>query len=98
MIDPTHTYPRFSYNHLGLSTQLSRFNQTSGTVVFDKAAQTAAVDVTIDMTSVDTGFPTFNEHIQGGRLPRHRPVPDRDLQVHQGACSRVTSRWPSTAT
>jgi polyisoprenoid-binding protein YceI len=64
-IDPTHTYPRFSYNHLGLSTQLSRFNQTSGTVVYDKAKQTASVDVVIDMKSVDTGFATFNEHIQG---------------------------------
>ena len=51
-IDPTHTYPRFSYNHLGLSTQLSRFNQTSGTVVYDKAKQTASVDVVIDMKRI----------------------------------------------
>ena len=64
VIDPTHTYPRFSYSHFGLSTQLSRFNQTSGTVVLDKAAKTASVDIVIDMTSVDTGFATFNEHIQ----------------------------------
>ena len=65
VIDPSHTFPRFSYNHLGLSTQLSRFNQTSGTVVYDKAKQAASVDVVIDMKSVDTGFATFNEHIQG---------------------------------
>ena len=64
VIDPTHTYPRFSYSHFGLSTQLSRFNKTSGTVVLDKAARTASVDIVIDMTSVDTGFATFNEHIQ----------------------------------
>jgi polyisoprenoid-binding protein YceI len=64
VIDPSHTYPRFSYSHLGLSTQLSRFNQTTGTVVLDKAARAAAVDVVIDMTSVDTGYATFNEHIQ----------------------------------
>jgi polyisoprenoid-binding protein YceI len=64
-IDPAHTFPRFSYNHLGLSTQLSRFNQTTGTVVYDKAKQTASVDVVIDMKSVDTGFATFDEHIQG---------------------------------
>lgn len=64
VIDPTHTYPRFSYSHFGLSTQLSRFNKTSGTVVLDKVAKTASVDVVIDMTSVDTGFATFNEHIQ----------------------------------
>jgi polyisoprenoid-binding protein YceI len=64
-IDTTHTFPRFSYSHLGYSTQLSRFDKTTGTVVFDKAAKTGAVDVTIDTTSVDTGFATFNEHIQG---------------------------------
>ena len=64
VIDPTHTFPRFSYSHFGLSTQLSRFNKTSGTVVLDKAAKTASVDIVIDMTSVDTGFATFNEHIQ----------------------------------
>jgi polyisoprenoid-binding protein YceI len=64
-IDPSHTFPRFSYNHMGLSTQLSKFNKTTGTVVFDKAAKTGAVDVVIDMKSVDTGFAVFDGHIQG---------------------------------
>ena len=63
-IDGTHTYPRFSYSHFGYSTQLSRFNKTSGTVVLDAAAKTGAVDITIDTKSVDTGYPTFDEHIQ----------------------------------
>jgi len=64
-VDPTHTFPRFSYNHMGMSTQLSRFNKVTGTVSYDKAAKTGAVDVTIDMTSVDTGSTLFNGHIQG---------------------------------
>jgi len=64
-LDQTHTFPRFSYNHLGMSTQLSRFNTTTGTVVLDKAAKTGSVDVTIDMKSVDTGSTVFNGHIQG---------------------------------
>lgn len=66
VIDGTHTFPRFSYNHLGLSTQLSRFNNTSGTIVLDREARTGEVDIVIDTTSVDTGYDTFNEHIQGG--------------------------------
>lgn len=65
VIDNSHTFPRFSYDHFGYSTQLSRFNKTTGTVVLDKAAKTGAVDITIDMKSVDTGFPVFDEHIQG---------------------------------
>ena len=64
-IDSSHTFPRFSYSHLGLSTQLSRFNKTTGTVVLDKAAKTGSVDVVIDMKSVDTGFTVFDGHIQG---------------------------------
>ena len=64
-VEPTHTFPRFSYNHLGYSIQLSRFDKTSGKVVFDKAAKTGSVDITIDTKSVSTGAATFNEHIQG---------------------------------
>jgi polyisoprenoid-binding protein YceI len=64
-VDGTHTFPRFSYSHFGYSTQLSRFNKTTGTVVLDKAARTGAVDIVIDTKSVDTGYATFDEHIQG---------------------------------
>ena len=33
--------------------------------MLDKAAKTASVDIEIDTKSVDTGYATFNEHIQG---------------------------------
>lgn len=65
VVDGSHTFPRFSYSHFGLSTQMSRFNTTTGTVVLDQEARTGSVDIEIDMRSVDTGFATFNEHIQG---------------------------------
>lgn len=64
-LDNTHTFPRFSYSHFGYSTQLSRFDTTRGTVVYDAAAKTGSVDITIDAKSVNTGYATFNEHIQG---------------------------------
>jgi polyisoprenoid-binding protein YceI len=64
-VDGTHTYPRFSYSHLGYSTQLSTFSKTSGKVVFDAEAKKGSVDIVIDMKSVNTGFADFNEHIQG---------------------------------
>lgn len=65
VLDPSHSFPRFSYDHMGMSKQILRFNKTSGTVVLDKEAKDAKVDVTIDMTSIDTGFEMFDEHIQG---------------------------------
>ena len=64
-IDGSHTFPRFSYSHFGYSTQVSRFDSTTGTVVFDADAKTGSVDISIDMKSVNTGFADFNGHIQG---------------------------------
>lgn len=64
VVDGNHTFPRFSYSHFGFSTQLSRFNKTTGKIVFDKEAKTGEVDVVIDTKSVDTGS-ILDEHIQG---------------------------------
>ncbi len=64
-IDPTHTFPQFSYDHMGLSKQTLRFNKTTGTVSLDAKAQKASVNIEIDMKSVDTGFVMFDGHIQG---------------------------------
>ena len=65
VIDHTHTFPRFSYSHFGFSTQTSRFDKTSGKIVLDRQAKTGSVEVNVETTSVDTGYPLFNEHIQG---------------------------------
>jgi polyisoprenoid-binding protein YceI len=64
-VDGSHTFPRFAYSHFGYSTQISRFDKTTGTVVFDADAKTGSVDISIDMKSVNTGFADFNGHIQG---------------------------------
>ncbi len=64
-VDPSHTFANFSYNHMGLSQQVSRFNDTNGTIALDLDAKTGEVAIEIDTTSVNTGFPAFNEHIQG---------------------------------
>ena len=63
-IDNSHTYPHFTYNHLGFSNQTHKFDKTSGTVVLDRKAKTGSVDVTIDATSVNTGYALFNEHLK----------------------------------
>ena len=64
-IDGSHTFPRFSYSHFGYSKQLSKFDKTTGTITIDREAKTGSVDVTIDTKSVDTGYPLFDQHIQG---------------------------------
>ena len=64
LIDGNHSMARFSYSHFGYSTQLSRFDKTSGKIVLDKEAKQGAINVTIQTTSVNTGYALFNEHIQ----------------------------------
>ena len=64
IIDNSHTYPHFTYSHFGFSNQSHKFDKTSGKVVLDRAAKTGSVDVTIDATSVNTGYALFNQHIQ----------------------------------
>jgi polyisoprenoid-binding protein YceI len=63
--EPNHTFVRFSYNHMGFSTQESRFNKVTGDITFDPAAHSGSVDISIDTKSVDTGSDLFNQHIQG---------------------------------
>ena len=65
VVDSTHTFPSFSYSHFGMSIQMSKFDKTTGTVTLDKEAKSGAVEVTIDMKSVSTGYAAFDEHIQG---------------------------------
>ena len=62
-IDPNHTFPMFAVNHLGFSEQHGRFDKTSGTITLDMAAKKGSVDLTIATTSLDMGFPLWNEHI-----------------------------------
>jgi polyisoprenoid-binding protein YceI len=59
-IDPTHTFPSFEADHMGLSVWRGKFNQNAGTVVLDKAAGQGSVDITIDMTSIDFGLDIMN--------------------------------------
>ena len=64
-IDPTHTYPSFEADHMGISVWRGKFNGSSGTVVLDKAAQTGSVDVSIDTASVDFGLDALNKWAVG---------------------------------
>jgi polyisoprenoid-binding protein YceI len=67
-IDPTHTFVTFEIGHFGASTNRGRFDKKQGTVEFDRAAKTGKVDITIDTTSVNSGTPAFDKHLQSADL------------------------------
>ena len=63
-IDPSHTFVTFEIGHMGTSTNRGRFDKKEGTVQFDRAGKTGKVDLTIDATSLSTGTPNFDKHLQ----------------------------------
>jgi polyisoprenoid-binding protein YceI len=64
-IEPNHTYPRFEYNHLGISTHHGQFDKTWGKIVLDRAAKTGSVDITVDMSSINMGSSKLEDHLRG---------------------------------
>lgn len=62
-IDPSHTFPSFEADHFhGLSIWRGKVNSTTGTVIWDKEAQTGSVDVTMDMATIDFGHEGLNKN------------------------------------
>ena len=64
-IEPTHTYPSFEADHMGVSVWRGKLNKTSGTVTLDKAAGTGTLDVSIDLASIDFGLDAMNQWATG---------------------------------
>ncbi len=68
VVDPSHTYPSFEADHMGLSIWRGKFTKTSGKVTLDRKAKTGSVDITIDASTIDFGFAKMNEHARGKEM------------------------------
>jgi len=66
--DPAHTFATFEIRHFGTSTNRGRFDKTEGSVQLDRADKSGKVDLTIDMASINTGFPPFTKHLRSADL------------------------------
>jgi len=64
-IDPSHTYPSFEADHMGMSLWRGKFNKTSGALVLDSEAGKGSVDVQIDLDSIDYGQDGLNAWARG---------------------------------
>ena len=67
-LDPTHTFASFEIGHFGTSTNKGRFDKKEGSVQLDRAAKTGKLEVTIDATSINSGTPAFDKHLQSADL------------------------------
>jgi polyisoprenoid-binding protein YceI len=68
VIEPTHTFATFEISHFGASVNRGRFDKKEGSVQIDRAAKSGKVELTIDMTSINTGTEAFNKHLQSADL------------------------------
>jgi polyisoprenoid-binding protein YceI len=69
VLDPKHTYPSFSADHMGgLSVWRGKFTDTTGKVVYDKDAKSGTIDVTVNISSIDFGNPKLDEHAKSAEF------------------------------
>ena len=67
-IEPTHTYPSFEADHMGLSYWRGKLNKSAGTIVYDKASGAGSVDVQMDLASIDFGLDAMNAWARGDKF------------------------------
>lgn len=64
-VDPVHSSVVFRVKHLGVVNVYGRFNEISGTVVFDKENPSkSAVDFSVPVESVDTHVQKRDQHLK----------------------------------
>lgn len=67
-IDPTHTYPSFETDHMGISVWRGKFNKSKGSVMLDREAGIGRVVVQIDPDSIDFGLDQLNSIARGSQF------------------------------
>ena len=68
-IDPQHSSAQFSVRHMAISTVRGAFSKVNGTIVLDdKDISKSTVDVTIDVSTVDTREPARDNDLRSEKF------------------------------
>jgi polyisoprenoid-binding protein YceI len=68
-LDPQHSSAQFSVRHLGISTVRGAFSKVTGTVNYDEQdVSKSSVDVTIDVSTVDTREPARDKDLRSDKF------------------------------
>jgi polyisoprenoid-binding protein YceI len=67
-LDASHTSIHFAVSHFDISRMRGRIARITGTVQFDPAAKTGAVDLRIDPDSIDTGNRTLDSILRSDQF------------------------------
>ena len=68
-IDPSHTYPSFEADHMGLSIWRGKCTKTGGKIVLDRQSKSGgSIEISIDASTVDFGHAKMNEKARGDEM------------------------------
>jgi len=88
-LEPDYAQVVFRWSHLGFSNPAAQLSQGQGTLEFDPANPTrASVQVTIPLSTLDTGVPALDEHLRSEDFFEVAKFPTatfRSTKVEQGA-------------
>ena len=88
-LEPDYAQVVFRWSHLGFSNPAAQLSQGQGTLEFDPANPTrASVQVTIPLSSLNTGVPALDEHLRSEDFFEVAKFPTatfRSTKVEQGA-------------
>lgn len=91
-IDPSHTYPSFEADHMGMSYWRGKVNKNSGSVVLDKEAGTGTVDIVIELASIDFGLDALNAWAIGPKFFNTEKSPQA---VYKGTLANFVAGSPT---
>ena len=63
VVDPTHTFVNYEMGHYGTTTNRGRFSTKDGSIKIDPSGGTGRVDITMDISSINTGVDLLNRHL-----------------------------------
>jgi polyisoprenoid-binding protein YceI len=92
-IDPMHTAAQFSVKHLAISTVRGGFSNVKGTVVLDDAdISKSSVDVTIDVSTVDTRTPDRDKDLKSDKffdVAKYPTMTFKSTKVEQAGAGKL---------
>lgn len=63
VVDPTHTFVNYEMGHYGTTTNRGRFSTKDGQIKIDPSGTGGKVDITMDISSINTGVDLLNRHL-----------------------------------
>ena len=93
-VDPTHTFPSFEADHMGISTWRGKFDKTTGSITMDREVGTGSLVIVVDMKSGDFGLEALNKEARTKSLFESDKYPKATFK---GALEGFTDGVPARA-